>query len=76
MDVSDKFKTQCDEFDVFGELVKSWRTQPVIVDDDYPQWRFEFEGVLDRFFLAAMANGRFDPNSRFGLRLKQHLEKL
>lgn len=65
----DRFHNQCAEFDRFGELVKCWNEQPAIVDDDYPAWRHEFEGRLQSFFEAALANGRFSPRSRFGMKL-------
>lgn len=70
----DRMKTQSDEFDALANLVITWRTQPAIVDDGYPEWRHGFENDLDAFFHAALKNGRFEPNARFGLRLRQAYE--
>jgi len=67
--MNDAFRKQCDEFDALEALIKTWGNQPAIVDDDYPSWRHGFEGALQTFFEKAEANGRFKPNSRFGMKL-------
>lgn len=63
------FDTQSAEFDAFAKAAKTWREQPGIVDNFYPEWRHGFENDLQAFFEAAQANGRFDPTSRFGMKL-------
>lgn len=68
----DRIKTQSEEFDALEALMKTYREtiqSVAIVDDAYPQARYEFEGALQTFFEKAEANGRFKPNSRFGMRL-------
>lgn len=53
---SPEWKLQQAEFEAVGRLAQSWRTQPAIVDDDYPRWRFEYERSLFNLIKAVRAN--------------------
>ncbi len=52
---TEAFKTQKAEFDAVEKLVHLWKTQPMIVDDDYPEWRHLYERAMNEL-VAARAN--------------------
>jgi hypothetical protein len=41
-----EFKRQSAEFDAVAALARRWEHQPAIVDDAYPEWRFNYERDL------------------------------
>ncbi len=51
------FKTQKAEFDAVEKLVRLWKSQPAIVEDDYPEWRHLYECALKALIDAAGING-------------------
>jgi hypothetical protein len=53
---SESFKRQKAEFDAVTALAALWRSQPAIVDDDYPEWRHRYEGAAKTFVAAWCAN--------------------
>lgn len=58
--MKDRMQTQRDEFDAVAELAKQYRrlTMTLIVDDDYPEIRHDYEGALQTLIKALEANGR------------------
>jgi archaellum biogenesis ATPase FlaH len=65
-------ETQSAEFDALEALAKTYKEtiqSVAIVDDFYPEARFNYERALQNFFEKCQANGRFEPGSRFGMKL-------
>lgn len=48
------------EFDAAVELAKQYRriTMTPVVDDDFPEVKFDYDRAADAFLRAAVANGR------------------
>lgn len=55
----DRMKTQKNEFDTLAALTACLKRAPQVVDDDYPEWRHEYEERL-RIFLRAVKENRPD----------------
>lgn len=53
---SPRFKRQKAEFDAMEKLVALGKSQPAIVDDAYPEWRFEYERAASDYFKCRAAN--------------------
>lgn len=65
-------ETQSAEFDAVEALAKTYRDtiqSVAIVDDGYPEARFNYERALHTLFEKCQDNGRYEPGSRFGIRL-------
>lgn len=62
-------ETQRKEFDAADELVKQLRrlNMTAIVDDDYPDVRYDYESALAGLVAAMGDNGRFEPGNRYKL---------
>ena len=62
----DKFKLQTAEFDAAAHLAEQYRrlTCTPIVDDDYPQVRFEYDQAVRSFLDACAANGHKMPTAK------------
>ena len=61
-----KFKLQTAEFDAAAHLSEQYRrlTLTPIVDDDYPQVRFEYDQAVRCFLEACAANGHKMPQQK------------
>lgn len=57
------------EFDAVGALVEHHRrlSMTAIVDDDYPEVRYAYEGALHGLITGMKVNGRFEPGNRYGI---------
>ncbi|MHB1057289.1 MAG: hypothetical protein ACYC0F_05335 [Rhodanobacter sp.] len=65
----DRFELQRKEFvaaDAFSKALKRHNCT-AIVDDDYPEVRYVYEGALANLLAAMHGNGRFCPGNRYGL---------
>ena len=51
-------KPQKDEFDAVAKLASAYRNLPAIVDDDYPEARYYYEGAMRTLIEAIKVNGR------------------
>lgn len=62
----DKFKLQTAEFNAAAHLAKQYHrlTMTPIVDDDYPQVRFEYDQAVRSFLDACAANGHRMPAAK------------
>lgn len=58
----DKVALQNAEFDAVDKLAKQWRRLQLtpVVDDDYPEIRFEYEQAMRSLIDALKANGLED----------------
>ena len=67
---SDRMALQGAEFTAMAGLAEQWSriTLTPIVDDDYPEVRYDYETALDTFIKAMRDNGRFAPGNRYGLK--------
>lgn len=61
--MNDRMQLQADEFNAAHKLSQALRSLPAIVDDDYPEGRFNYESALRTFLLACIANDRFQPRT-------------
>jgi hypothetical protein len=61
-----RLKLQSAEFDTLAKLARTFNSLPAVVDDDYPEGRFNYENDLEDFIRALQANGRFKAGSRMG----------
>lgn len=63
--------TQNVEFDALDKLVKQRDRlyATAVVDDDYPEVRYDYENALWDFIQAMEHNARFTSGNRYGLRL-------
>jgi hypothetical protein len=57
------------EFDAADKLALRLRAlqETAVVDDDYPQMRYEYESALAQFISCMKANGRFQKGNRYGV---------
>lgn len=53
-----RIEIQRAEFDAVVRLIETYRRQPAIVDNDYPEWRHDYEGSINELLRACVANGR------------------
>lgn len=53
---ADKMRTQRSEFEALIDLEEAFKRLPAIVDDDYPERRHNYEGLLRDFIKAVVAN--------------------
>ena len=62
----DRFALQTAEFDAMAHLAEQYRrlTYTPIVDDDYPQVRFEYDQAVRMFLDACAANGHKMPTQK------------
>lgn len=69
--MTDRMALQRAEFDALTELVEQRRrlSMTMVVDDDYPEVRHQFEGALKNYIDAMKANGRFEQGNRYGVEL-------
>lgn len=57
----DRLERQSAEFDALALLVACYRSMPAVVDDDFPEWRDQYELLLRRFMRALRENrGAFE----------------
>ena len=56
--MDDLIKKQRKEFDTLVELWKAYDKLPPIVDDDYPEFRHNYESAMKTFIDAIVNNGR------------------
>jgi len=63
------FETQRKEFDAADEFAKQLKRHnaTAVVDDDYPEVRFQYESALAGLMDAMKNNGRFNKNNRYHL---------
>lgn len=62
----DRFQLQTAEFDAAAHLAEQYRrlTCTPIVDDDYPQVRFQYDQAVRSFLDACAANGHKMPAAK------------
>jgi len=62
-------ETQRAEFDALKALIEQDRrlTHTMVVDDDYPEVRYDFESALATFIDKMKQNGRFEQGNRYRL---------
>ena len=65
----ERMEAQRVEFDAMASLAEQYRrlTHTPIVDDDYPEVRYQYESALLEFIKSMKQNGRFGPANRYGL---------
>lgn len=68
-DMLERFRRQGAEFTALSEAAAAMDAMPPIVDDDYPEARFKFEGAFERLMNAMAENGRFKVGSNGALAL-------
>jgi hypothetical protein len=68
-DLRNPMTLQREEFDAQEELSVQWNRlkQTPVVDDDYPEVRFDYERALEKFIKAMKANKRFAGANRYGV---------
>lgn len=59
-DMEHRLELQGREFRALDALIKTYRNLPAVVDDDYPEMRYRYDGALTTFLEACKANGRFE----------------
>jgi hypothetical protein len=72
----DRMQLQSDEFSAAHKLSQALRSLPAIVDDDYPEGRFNYERALRTFLLACIANKRFQPCTPENNAVRKYLESV
>ena len=69
MSTTDRMNLQRAEFDAATKMMEQLRrlNHTMIVDDDYPEVRYEYERALADFISAMKTNGRFEGVNRYRL---------